>query len=261
MLYEMYIMQHIMSSLDKSYSDGDQALFSQKALGPEGVELNNGVHVSLLCDDDIVHLLKANTKDGMYKEFFSRDSRRHPLWKSESEYKAFLSLQYGGITLDRLENAFELTEKYLIKNTDSWVITEEVIQKIDNELAQIEENASKAGVDQKTLESQRNAKRDIQTLMKCLRDYAKSVCDCECDFVILKASQFYSGFNKRDFEKIRIVFASKVQDRVCDFGEVVSTLNGTNDSQKEFFYLFCKLNRSQNFQREELCKLLYQAFM
>ncbi len=61
----------------------------------------------------------------MCEEFFERKKRRHPIWKSEAEYKAFfLQLTGKGALLENFEKAMEATAKYLtkvmfIKNTEN----------------------------------------------------------------------------------------------------------------------------------------------
>ena len=60
--------------------------------------------------------------------------RRHPVWKSEAEYKAFvLDLASGGSLLEKFEQAMSVTAKYLIKSTDSWVIDDSLIAKLEKE--------------------------------------------------------------------------------------------------------------------------------
>ena len=87
----MYIIQHVIDNLNTRFSTNNEGkLFSLESLSLEGHILNNDLEISLLCDDDIVHLLKKNKQDPLCMEYFSRKDRRHPLWKSESEYKAYV---------------------------------------------------------------------------------------------------------------------------------------------------------------------------
>lgn len=258
-LYDMYIIQHILFGLEKSMSCEGVSLFSRQALSPQGIDLPNGQHIALLCDDDIVHLLKSKTDDDLYAEFFARNKRRHPLWKSESEYKAYLSLPYGGTSLKELEVALDLTEKYVRKYTDGWIINNDIIQKVEDEIRKIEES-KEDGVDEKTKKKQIASKNAILNLMKCMSQYSEA-CNCVCDFVILKASQFYSGFNKNEFEKIPIIFPKKENKNFFEFYQVVSTLNSLEDNAKEFFYLYFNPNECSGFSKEEFCKRLYTTFM
>ncbi len=260
-LYDMYIIQHIINTLDAEMSVAGHSLFGLEALSPEGITLSNGEKVSLLCDDDIVHFLKKKTEDELCNEFFSRDNRRHPLWKSEAEYKAYLSLIYGGNTLTSLENAFEETEKYLRKYSENWIINPQIIDKVEAELKRIKTSPAE-NIDPKTLMKQQKSKETILKLMKCLKSFADDN-DIDCDFIILKAGQFYSGFNKNEFGNINIAFNGFPEDNCVSFPfeKVVPTLNSSDDNKKDFFYLFFKNPDRKPINKKDLCKKLYCEFM
>ena len=257
-LYDMYIIQHIIHSMDKWFKDKGVNLFSIEALSSQGVAISEDETISLLCDDDIVHFLKKKTDDELCNEFFSRNTRRHPLWKSEAEYKAYLSLEYNGQPLAKLEKAFDETEQYLRKFSESWIINDDVIEKVEEELEKIK-NADADAVDAKSRDKQLKTKQTILKLMTFMRKYANSH-NCKCDFVILKASQFYSGFNKAEFESLPIVFKGK-EDKVHDFKKVVSTLGNTDEKDKEYFYLYYKYDKNGRFDKEDFCKELYKEFI
>lgn len=257
-LYDMYIIQHILNGLDKTFSNDSTALFSLETLSPEGGNLADNLHISLLCDDDIVYLLKAEHADDLYDEFFSRNKRKHPLWKSESEYKAYLSLNYSGNALIELNQAIAATEKYVRKYTDSWVITKDTLEKVKIEVQKVE-NSNDTTVDAKTREKQLKSKRGMLKLLECMNNYSLE-CGCECDFVILTANQFYSGFNKNEFGKIPIVFPKQDDKEPPNFEKVVATLS-SEDYTKEFFYLYFNYENANSFNTKEFCKRLYQAFM
>jgi len=259
-MYDMYIIQHIMDVLNKQNGCGENSLFSLNALSPQGVVLESGNRISLLCDDDIIYLLKNNLDDELCKEFFSRDIRRHPLWKSEAEYKAFLSLKYNGQALDCLEKAIEETETYLRKHSDSWIIDNCIIQKIKDDVKKIEKQESSTEVDKKSKEKQLKSKNNILKLLNCMKEYSDE-CNCDCNFIILKASQFYSGFNKEEFGRIPIVFNTNDKCVTYPFKSIISTLETANEKKKEFFYLYYKRDKENKISREELCKRLYQTFM
>lgn len=260
-LYDAYIIQHIINKLDRNMRDKGVTLFSEKTLSPNGVELPDGGRLSLLCDDDIIYLLKNQLNDELSNEFFARNTRRHPLWKSEAEYKAYLVQRYGkGQVFDKLKQAFDETENYLRKYSDGWIINDDVIKKVEAELEKIK-NDQNSGVDDLSRKKQLETKTDIQKLMNCMNRYTKKV-NCKCNFVLLKASQFDSGFNKRDFDKIPIVFKRESGENVFNFIDVVSTLNSKQDrSEQDFFYLYFKDENDGNFNKEDFFNELYQTFM
>ena len=94
-------------------------------------------------------------ENDIIEEYFERKRRRHPLWKSEAEYKAFFRAHVeGGELLDSLENAMEATAKYLSKNTTNWVINEDLAETLRREL----ESLDTAGLEQRTKAAQKKEK-------------------------------------------------------------------------------------------------------
>ena len=131
-LYEIYILQHIIGYLSEKMDDNEKKLFSLESLSKDGQRFKGGLSVSLLCDDDIIYLIKNVFRNELYEEYFERRLRRHPVWKSEAEYKAFvLALAPKGELLEKFEKAMSITAKYLIKSTDTWVIDKNLIRKLE----------------------------------------------------------------------------------------------------------------------------------
>lgn len=259
-LYDMYIIQHVIDNLNTRFSTNNEGkLFSLESLSLEGHILNNDLEISLLCDDDIVHLLKKNKQDPLCMEYFSRKDRRHPLWKSESEYKAYISLQFGseGIMQNNFYEALSETEKYMRKFSEGWIINDSVIAKIEQDLKNLD-NAG-AQIDQSTKNAQRTQKEKILKVIKALKSYANGN-GMDCDFVLLEASNFYSGFNKDDLSNIPIRFPKKTGKNIFCLSEVVSLLGSSEIKNNRFFYLFYKEGATP-INREELCTEIYKALL
>lgn len=106
-LYEIYIIQHIINELNTKFSTHEKKLFSEGTLSREGIIFEDDVKVSLMCDDDLIFLLKSKLSDPLSKEYFDRNSRRNPIWKSESEYKSYLKNSVGDKVLLKIENALK----------------------------------------------------------------------------------------------------------------------------------------------------------
>lgn len=259
-LYDMYIIQHVIDNLNKRISaSNDEKLFSLESLSLEGHTLNNSLEISLLCDDDIVHLLKKNKQDPLCMEYFSRKDRRHPLWKSESEYKAYISLRFGsdGIIQNNFNEALSETEKYMRKFSEGWIINDSVIAKIEQDLKNLDDAGEQ--IDQSTKNAQRTQKEKILKVINALKSYANRN-GMDCDFVLLEASNFYSGFNKDDLSNIPIRFPKKTGKNIFCLSEVVSLLGSSEIKNNRFFYLFYKEGATP-INREELCTEIYKALL
>jgi len=239
-LYEMYIIQHIMNKLDKALSTSDQKLFSPETLSKDGVIIKGIGKLSLLSDDDIIYLIKNYLNDDLSNEFFERRERRHPLWKSEPEYNAYFTRKYGsqGTLIQKFNNALEAIELFIRKNTDTWIIDDAIIKKTQDEKKQAEELLAQGGlspVDEESFQTIVDDREKILPILECLQKYSTDQ-GIKCNFIILNADMFYSSFNKTDFGNIPIEFDGKCSS----FEDVVSTLSSEKSSNPNFFYIFYK---------------------
>lgn len=258
-LYEAYILQHIISYLSEKIDDNDKKLFSLESLSKKGQQFKNGLSISLLCDDDIIFLMKNSFYSQLCEEFFERRIRRHPVWKSEAEYKAFvLDMASGGRLLEKFELAMSVTAKYLIKSTDSWVIDDSLIAKLEKE----KETLITTDMDLETKRVQLENKEMILKVMHSLESYANEK-DISCNFVILMASQFNSGFGKPDFSATNIAFQTKDGEKIAAVGDIVSAIEAKERDRDNFFYLFYKRKdhfniNNDDIDNQEICKKLFK---
>jgi len=258
-LYEAYILQHIISYLNEKFDDEDKKLFSLESLSKKGQDFKNGLSISLLCDDDIIYLMKNSFPSELCEEFFERRIRRHPVWKSEAEYKAFvLDLASGGKWLEKFEKAMDVTAMYLIKSTDSWVIDKALISKLERE----KETLLNTDMDMQTKNVQLENKDMILKVIHSLKDYAGQK-GIDCNFVILKASQFNSGFGKPDFSATNIAFQTKEGEKVAAVGKIVTALEAKERERDNFFYLFYKRKEEvdtdkNDIDNQEICEKLFK---
>lgn len=257
-LYEAYILQHIMGYLSEKIDDDEKKLFSLESLSKKGQQFKSGLSISLLCDDDIIYLMKNPFYSQLSDEFFERRIRRHPVWKSEAEYKAFvLDMASGGSLLEKFEQAMGVTAKYLVKSTDSWVIDEVLIAKLEKE----KETLLAADMDEETKKVQLENKEMILKVVHSLKSYAVEK-GISCNFVILTASQFNSGFGKPDFSATNIAFQTKDGEKVAAVGKIVSAIEAKKRDRDNFFYLFYKRRDGaddyDDIDNQEICKKLFR---
>ena len=59
-------------------------IFNLWAISKEGFPPDDGIPLRLLSDDDIITCLKNECADEISFQYFSRDKRYKPLWKSEA---------------------------------------------------------------------------------------------------------------------------------------------------------------------------------
>lgn len=247
-LYEVYILQHILGYLSEKIDNGSKRLFSLESLSKKGQRFENGLSISLLCDDDIIYLMKNSYYSELSDEFFERRLRRHPVWKSEAEYKAFvLDLASGGRLLEKFEEAMSATATYMSKSTDSWVIDKVLIDKLEKE----KETLIATDMDPETKKVQLEKKELILKVVHSLESYADEK-NIDCSFVILMVSQFDSGFGKPDFSATNIAFQTKDGEKVAAVGNIVSAIKAKEKDRDNFFYLFYKRRDGFDIDKEEI---------
>lgn len=116
-VYEAYVLKRILENLNNQLNAQVYRLFSEQSLSKDGHKLSGDYKVSLMCDDDIIYLAKNAFPSEFSEEFFDRNKRRHPVWKSEAEYKAYIEgISTGGKYKEYLIEQFK---KELEKSQDT----------------------------------------------------------------------------------------------------------------------------------------------
>lgn len=230
--YESYLLQSAIEALKNKYAHIN--LFSYDALTENGIEIFENYKVSLLCDADITFLMK-NLDSDSGKEYFQRKDRRHPLWKSEAEYKAIFNVGYTDTIFEIVENGLEGLCKYLNFVCKSQEINENALNACKKDIENAQALHSKVLTKKENIEAMISEKRRHLQWLEALKSFAVEE-GIAFDFVILKANQFNSGFAKDAFAKIQIEF--NTLQKPCYFEKVTNTLKAEKSSREKFFYLF-----------------------
>ena len=230
--YEAYLLQSAIETLKNKYEDVD--LFSYDALTEKGVEIFEGYRASLLCDADVLFLMKNLDVDSE-KEYFQRKDRRHPLWKSEAEYKAIFNVGYTDRIFEIVEDGLDGLCNYLNFVCKSQEINEKALCACEKDIQQAQELIKVDTSNKTNIEATIAEKQKHLQWLKALKTFADEQ-GIEFDFVILKANQFNSGFTKEAFAKIQIEF--NTLQNPCYFEKVTNTLKAEKSFREKFFYLF-----------------------
>lgn len=233
-LYEHFLLQHAMRSIDKYFADTGKRFFSYEALTREGIDFGSKGKVALLADEDVLYMMKSVCSDMLIEEYFARNRRRIPVWKSEAEYKALFEHDLGKKRLDQLERAFKDIEKYLIEHFAIPVIDDALLAYLQAEEGRLVEKRDGEKISAKDYANLMQGNTKIKRWAQCLEKIAADL-GIPFDFVIISANKFKSGFLKQDLEKIRIVFPTlDVNAYIKD----VSTILTSQEGRDSFFYLF-----------------------
>lgn len=263
-VYETYLLHHMIRYLSEKMDTDGKKLFSAVSLSKAGQDFANNVKIRLMDDDDIIYLTKNIYPSELGDEYFERSLRRHPAWKSEAEYTAsFLGAIGTGDILKDFESTMENIGNYLKKNSSSGIINDDLLTQIENDLpGEDDEDLTNTAYGKQLIKAQTEDKKKMLKVLRALKDYAKSK-DMKFDFVILNETQFISGFGKPDFDRIEILFPNASERPIKPFKQVVSSLTFTKKNRDKFFYLFYKRNNGQptELDCDEISRILYREFI
>lgn len=224
-LYETYIIKHILEHLGDELNTGEDTLFSEASLSVEGHVLKGGIKVSLMCDDDIIYLSKNVFSDELSQELFDRNQRRHPVWKSEAEYEAYIS-SIGTAEEKGLFKACmdSFNASNIPDHPVPLMINESLLKKLEAELAESKRQNNPI----KALTRKVN-------VCKYMEQYSREH-GMPFDYLIIPTSMFSSTFSKENLGKVLVNFDGR---RPMMLGDVCRLLKAEMlKDNKDFYYLF-----------------------
>lgn len=224
-LYEAYIIKHILEHLGEELNKGEQKLFSEESLSVAGHTLNNGIKISLMCDDDIIYLAKNVYLDDLAEEFFDRNKRRHPVWKSEAEYEAYIRSIGSTEEKDLFKACMDsFNASNIPAHPVPLIINEKLLLDFEKKLSELkEQKKSTKALERKIL------------VCKYMQEYSEKH-GMPFDYIIIPTSMFSSNFSKGNIQKILIHFDGIRPMMLKDVCNLLSA-EGLKD-EKDFYYLF-----------------------
>ena len=267
-LYDIYLLEKSMIYLKDKVDVVSKAkritksIFSYEALTKKGVKLNDNLFLKFICDDDFIYLLKNKYTNLYFDEYLNRNTRRHPLWKSESEYKSFFISVMSDKEQERFNNAmgklalFQNKNGFEEINNDMIKFLRKEIQKTEKELSykQIDES------EKQSLKASITDKKEMLSILEPLKEFSNEN-NIDFSYILLKNDLFYSAFGNDDFSKIEILFKKDDASSIKEFGKIAS-LEGKERTLKDFYYLFYKRNQNNNdYDVQELVKKIRQNYL
>ena len=227
----------VINEIDKAIAlvpDGDtknDALEILKVVKRSINQMSNSAQISLLCDDDIIHLAKT-TRQYYAEELFNRGHRRHPVWKSESEYKIYVDGYIGDETYDELQSQIKILNKFLLEEAPNPSINQDAIDYCKEKLGEIPDAAFSEA--DKTVMTKR-----YTILLNWLEMFSK-VRESQnlrfFDFLIIPTSKFESGFKKEDLSNTPIYFPES--GKTQPLGKLINLFTTKDTVRHMFFYVY-----------------------
>lgn len=187
----------------------------------------------------------------MVEEYFAREKRRHPVWKSESEFKALFVLSSDDQTqraVDTLKKEMADIIALLKEKGRDPILSKDTLDFFQSELESIKTVSGKLA-DRRI----RNRNRQIRFLQNLENYCAKS--QIAFDFVLLDQKGFTSGFGSSNIGQINVVFDEKAMESYHEFQKVSAVLRAGDEPEK-MFYLFHHRASDENFPKSGLIDFL-----
>lgn len=203
------------------------------------LSLSREYAVSLLADEDFLYLMKLFCKDGLGYEYFARNRRRVPTWKSEAEFRALFQERIGddSRTIKTLERDFECLVDFCQDKTGAPIVNPKIFELLEQEKADAEAAKEAEEIPKEVYEDIMSGIEAKCRLVKALES-ASNELSIEYEFLILFQKKFNSSF-KSTIGKIPILFPN-VDPSVVPLENVVDILKSSADRKSNFFHLFYK---------------------
>lgn len=235
-LYESFIVHFAIKSVVDYYKKKNINLFSKEALSAEGTGEENNIR--LLCDDDIIYIMKNKLCDNLINEYFDRSIRRHPMWKSEAEYKVIIDNKRGRDWTSNFSNILEELHKFLETDCPTPLLNDAALECCNTKLEDVKSNGNISDYDrQRFLKKYENLLKSIEAF----KSLAVSL-KIPFDFVIIKADRFRTGFSRKALQEMLVYFEGFEKPKKLNL--VTSLLNSLSSEEKSFYYLYYKRDAS-----------------
>lgn len=245
-LYDSYLIQESIKLVEQQLKDeytSDSTLFSFDSLTETGSKFKRrkkdagevsgadrmegdpliDLHIRFLSDTDLIYLMKniffEKEKNPYSEEYFHRYKRRHPIWKSEAEYR---SLFDGGARMILAKATGVILGD---RRTTGIRINQELLAGIEND---IQQSIKEKKFNRVQVSTQRQ--KYCEELLNLVAGY-----NIIGDLILLSTSFFKSNFVKGKVQKLLIHFSGRNEPLTLD--KVSSTLSSVDNSET-FFYLF-----------------------
>lgn len=196
-------------------------------------------HISLLADEDFLHLMKTHCRpDDFGHEYFARNDRRSAVWKSEAEFRAIFSeKEIGQDTLSRLVESVQTLAKFAEDGALMPLIDEKIIYRLEEERENVQEKLQNQRISRMNSEDLMKKNADKMLIAKALKDAARKV-GIPFEFLIVSQNRFTSSFKESVLDiPIQI---SNLEERVCPLRTLMPVMQAQEESRSRanFFHIF-----------------------
>jgi len=236
-LYESFLLDYCIKKVNDSFEGKTHPLFSVDSLTTKGNVIGSlfgskstdELKISMLSDIDILFFVKnmRSCQDSLTEEYFNRNLRRHPLWKSEGEYKFILE---NTKNKDKINEVFIEIRKLFDKIVGKEKLVPPVINKISFDLV------NKGG----------NEFAFCMAFFEILKKFSRDQ-EIDFDFVLIPAMEFQSNFSKIEVKKIKVWYPYNDKSTETIGKADLSLIAEQKENQYFYLYYRRKENRKIEF--------------
>lgn len=245
-------------SRKEMFSPAAQVLFGQGKLFSKESDIDiaslmivKKFQLNLLADEDFLYLMKSFCKNGLGYEYFARNKRRFPAWKSEAEFRALFQERIGDDSknIKILEDNFEGLADFCMAKTGVSIVDEKIFYLLDEE--EHENNYSREN-EEIDVDYYEDIARRIAENRYWARELKQIAIDLELhfEFLIIFQRKFNSSF-KSSVGDIPILFPN-LDNQVIPLQNIVDVLKSSADKKSNFFHIFYRPKRSNIKSKKEI---------
>lgn len=252
-LYEAYLIKKVFEEIIAQQFTKFKYL-PEEVLTNKGVGLKGYGKIRLASDSDMIYLMK-NLKKGSkaVEEYFDRRKRKHPIWKTEAEFRAIFRDQES--TMEELKNALKELESS--QRTGGIILNEDILDSVKSDIEQCKK-AIEEDKDNQTKEQYKSfvkKKEKQKELIEIFESFSKEE-GIPFDFLILYTDYFNSSFKKTEFGNMK--FKLPIVNEVSRFENVTNVLRQFDSRGEEFFYIYFSNPKKKTLSFSRLVKGLIQ---
>lgn len=237
-LYESHLIEKGMEQILEAILKKNK--FEKALLSQEGVQTEELGRIRLMGDSDILYLMKNLKNSEIVEEYFNRNKRKHPIWKTEEEFQAIFSDRQK--ELEIIEDIFDKLKTFLRSTGLPFVINADALGAVQSELNELKEEKQslidkglKGSMEYRQIQANISDRENLLRLIKIFETFHKEQ-KIAFEFLVIYTKQFISGFRKQEFGNIELRFPEL--KKPCCFGKVSNVLKANESRAEKFFFLY-----------------------
>ena len=221
-------------------------VFNEKSISKDGYPDDTGIPLRLLMDDDIISFLKNHEQGEISKQYFSREDRFKPLWKSEAEFNELFKSEIVPRILQEFKSELKAETGSL---PAGFFINEEEYQK---KLQTIKTGLSGLTADKKGINKPVN--KNQLHIYQLFRNFSQEY-RFAFEFAAIYGSYFVSNYNKLTLNDIYMEVAPDIVIRLSKT-LAIQAIAKTEEAQQGLFYIYTARKNLEKAKKDDLTMAL-----